>query len=651
VLNQKNTEVCKGCNKTGHCEKNCWTLHPKQRPKWYRQREEKNTESETENPDESNKKRRKTWPKLHQDDDSDDASMLLDFIAIPMNLFLDYDDGQFIFLDSGASRLLFLLKSKELLTDFRISRRAIGTANNTGVIQVTGVGKIADEEAELCLELRRSILSLGRVHAWGLTVKLPPDGQPVLLDTNDYVIMQGHYVLAMPCFTMDDIRAFLFSRAEVATNTVCVVTRSMEKTGEAKIEFLSDNSESVYRETEDPFVEETRLEASICNRASSTAAEVVVVTEMVMETESAGSDQSGVTTLRQCENAYFLDGKGKRKTTSFCTGVGDVVMASCARMARVQVVNPVVKVYLCTRSALLWSPRDQKKMFLDAEQRELDYIGSRLCSNGRGSIFYIPILLCTFTTFLYIDLDNSLYRLLLPRFGYRPECRFEVLKLLFLSLGCKPSMLDPCLFVYVVGKLYMLVYLYADDVYIVTNAGMEYRQPQISESTDRYRRKERLEVGLCNCWMCNDMSRLIEVGCLFYTTDSVHPGACLRGMHMVSDFSIGFAVKNIVDYLDMCEYSYAMWAGYTRTRNFTSGLIVYEYGRPLAWESKPLITVTAVDTESELVVNIWSKILVLKVWISLLSYIFGEVSKGSVEVIEKQERAKEAEFPSGVGKP
>ena len=120
---------------------------------------------------------------------------------------------------------------------------------------------------------------------------------------------------------------------------------------------------------------------------------------------------------------------------------------------------------------------------------------------------------------------------------------------------------------------------------------------------------------------------------------------------MVSDFSIGFAVKNIVDYLDMCEYSYAMWAGYTRTRNFTSGLIVYEYGRPLAWESKPLITVTAVDTESELVVNIWSKILVLKVWISLLSYIFGEVSKGSVEVIEKQERAKEAEFPSGVGKP
>ena len=177
---------------------------------------------------------------------------------------------------------------------------------------MTGVGKIADEEAELCLELRRSILSLGRVHAWGLTVKLPPDGQPVLLDTNDYVIMQGHYVLAMPCFTMDDIRAFLFSRAEVATNTVCVVTRSMEKTGEAKIEFLSDNSESVYRETEDPFVEETRLEASICNRASSTAAEVVVVTEVVMETEGTGSDQSGgVTTLRQCEDTYSLDGKGK----------------------------------------------------------------------------------------------------------------------------------------------------------------------------------------------------------------------------------------------------------------------------------------------------------------------------------------------------
>ena len=131
VSEDENSQVCKGCNKSGHSEKKCWKLHPNLLPKRFRKRENNNN---TENPDE---KRRRTWPNFQRDDESDEASMLFDFVDSSINLFSDDDDNHFIFLDTCASRLLFLLKSKELLTDFRNSRRVIGTANNTEVVQVT----------------------------------------------------------------------------------------------------------------------------------------------------------------------------------------------------------------------------------------------------------------------------------------------------------------------------------------------------------------------------------------------------------------------------------------------------------------------------------------------------------------------------------
>ena len=72
-------------------------------------------------------------------------------------------------------------------------------------------------------------MSLGRVHKLGLTAKLPPDGLPLLLDEYDNVVLQGEYVLSMPCFRMCAVRDFLLLRTEVAVDSVYVVTRSMNE--------------------------------------------------------------------------------------------------------------------------------------------------------------------------------------------------------------------------------------------------------------------------------------------------------------------------------------------------------------------------------------------------------------------------------------
>ncbi|MBT6225962.1 MAG: hypothetical protein HOI47_04810, partial [Candidatus Scalindua sp.] len=246
------------------------------------------------------------------------------------------------------------------------------------------------------------------------------------------------------------------------------------------------------------------------------------------------------------------------------------------------------------------------KMFLDAEQRELDHIGSRLYPYGRAVTFYIPILLCIFTTFLCIVFVNSLYRLPLSRFGYRPEYRFEVLKLLFIFLGFKPSVLDSSRFVYMIDEFSILVYLYVDDFYIVTNAGTGYRQSQSAESPDRYRRKERLDVG------------------------------CLCG---------GFAIKNLVDCLDMHGDSYAIWAGDTRMKNVA---VKWRWMQNHDGDDFEVKHMRSLDMTADLL----TKMPNFHVWSTLLSHLLGHEPRSSAEIIQAQERPKDTEFPSkGLGNP
>ena len=98
---------------------------------------------------------------------------------------------------------------------------------------------------DFCPDLRRSILSLGRVHSWGLTAKLPPNSAPVLVDASNEVTLRGEYRLSMPCFRLSDVCCLVLSlssqKSEVTLihsdaegdlslfDQVAAVTRSMDK--------------------------------------------------------------------------------------------------------------------------------------------------------------------------------------------------------------------------------------------------------------------------------------------------------------------------------------------------------------------------------------------------------------------------------------
>ena len=225
-LNQeKKNVVCSSCNKRGHDEKNCWKAHPEKLPEKFKKKRKSGADNSSEQS--NNKRKRGSWPQ--NDGDGNEVSMLSDNVESIMNIVSYINDDSCIFLDSCASRTLLLLNSKHLLTDFRKTNKSIGTADKSAVIQVTGIGVMAGEQADFCPSLRRPIVSLGRVHKWGLTAKLPPEGKPMLVDKFDNVLLEGEYILSMPCFELCDIYDFLLSRAEVATDTVCAVTRLMEK--------------------------------------------------------------------------------------------------------------------------------------------------------------------------------------------------------------------------------------------------------------------------------------------------------------------------------------------------------------------------------------------------------------------------------------
>ena len=67
-----------------------------------------------------------------------------------------------------------------------------------------------------------------------MTAKLTPEGRPLLVDEEECVVLQGNYVLSMPCFELDAVYQYLLSRDEMIDDTVCVVTRSMKESPDTK---------------------------------------------------------------------------------------------------------------------------------------------------------------------------------------------------------------------------------------------------------------------------------------------------------------------------------------------------------------------------------------------------------------------------------
>ena len=105
--------------------------------------------------------------------------------------------------------------------------RSLGTADVGGLLVVKGEGTIGSELVDFCPSLRRSVVSLGRVHSWGLTAHLPPDN-PELTDRHGGVLLTGVYHLNMPAFKIHDL-CLLVETFVNGSDSVCAVTRSMDK--------------------------------------------------------------------------------------------------------------------------------------------------------------------------------------------------------------------------------------------------------------------------------------------------------------------------------------------------------------------------------------------------------------------------------------
>jgi len=301
------------------------------------------------------------------------------------------------------------------------------------------------------------------------------------------------------------------------------------------------NRDSVIRRlTEALDVEETKFDCEGSSRrllnSSGELAENVLVEEDAVDVHDS------INVLGEV-NLHTSDDKSI-ETTEVCITVANIVMVMDAEVACAS-GDTSDSGAPQSRVAMLKLPVKQKEKFLEAEQRELasieklgviegevpipigkSLIGSRfvysfkdaIAQEGHGAqsgdlpdlekarlvmkdfknreddfretyapteravTFHILYLLCIFTAFLYTDFVNSLFRLPISGFKARPQYWCNTLKLLVLSAGIKPLVCDSCLFIYMVVKFSMLVYLYATDIDIVTNAGTEYRQPLTSPS-------------------------------------------------------------------------------------------------------------------------------------------------------------------------
>jgi hypothetical protein len=172
--------LCAECDKR-HEGTDCWEKHPSLKPEWFRKKEVENL-----------KKKNKPHPHFTFGDPKPDTSMLTscDDAERDEVSFLMRDGQPGILLDTGASNQMFLLTDRAPMERYVNSDRIIGTAHSQGKLRVQGTGWIGRQEVDHCPDLRRPIISYGRIRAWGCRVALPTEGGPKLYKGSD-CLLQG----------------------------------------------------------------------------------------------------------------------------------------------------------------------------------------------------------------------------------------------------------------------------------------------------------------------------------------------------------------------------------------------------------------------------------------------------------------------------
>ena len=149
----------------------------------------------------SKKKFKFEWKKKDKKDKKDTVS-LLDEIMWTQG---DEDDNKLIYLDTCASRVLFLLPWKNHFDSMIKVDEQLGTANKGALLPARGIGRVGNEEVKWCPDLRKAMMSLGRVHSWVLSADFALDGLPILYSTVGdirQIVLVGSYKDGMPCFDL-----------------------------------------------------------------------------------------------------------------------------------------------------------------------------------------------------------------------------------------------------------------------------------------------------------------------------------------------------------------------------------------------------------------------------------------------------------------
>jgi hypothetical protein len=198
---------CKWCNGS-HLSDNCWGRYPDKKPEYAKNRE------------------LKSRPKFSFDAAKDELSMIMMWAedAELEEVTLLMDDGRpFILVDSGASNLLFLLTDRNILEDFQVCDRELGTARVSGILQVRGTGKIGHQSANWCPDLRHLIISCGRLHSWTCHLFMLANTAPEIR-TSHGQRLYGQYVQGMPAFALEEI--LRLARQQPFDNLSIVTTRA-----------------------------------------------------------------------------------------------------------------------------------------------------------------------------------------------------------------------------------------------------------------------------------------------------------------------------------------------------------------------------------------------------------------------------------------
>jgi hypothetical protein len=187
--------LCTECDRR-HGGDTCWKTHPELKPDWVKKRDADNQRKKNKGPPQF----------TFGESNPDTTSMLTSYENTGEDevSFLMEDGTEGILVDTGASNRLLLLTDRTPIEHYQLSDKVIGTAHHLGQLQVRGTGYIGEQPVDHCPELRKSIVSHGRIRAWGCGLMLPIEGGPEL-HKDGRRLLRGTYVRDMPVFSLEEI--------------------------------------------------------------------------------------------------------------------------------------------------------------------------------------------------------------------------------------------------------------------------------------------------------------------------------------------------------------------------------------------------------------------------------------------------------------